>query len=736
MSSVTEAKRQAKSSTRRPLGQGGRLWKQLLCIGFAAGRGRSGDRLRFWALIAAAAAIALVALATVIASATYDGRAARNQARGPVITDRQQGAVALWRETFDAVGEVQHTVIYIDPLKPGAQPPPGLDRWPAPGEVMLSPELARQGKHEQITSRYGSYAGSIGKPGLASPSERLAYVRPSQPPSARERESWFYTTGFGQSYPMGEILLGRPLSQVLLALGAMTGVPAVALLVVASRIGSSTRDRRGSLLQALGGSWWHRAVVNTGEAALPLAAGTVLTVLPLVVALSIDIRVPPTGYSLNSDDVRSAVPMMAVALMVSFAICLAVVVFLHRIDRGGATTRPRSFSSKVPPWRLVGCGLGVAAVVFSQYVRDVPGLVVFAIGTVVMWALLPSVVVVACRALGSVIAERGFRTGRPGALIGGRWTVAHPGVIVRLALAMVIGIGLVCQMQVWNSRLGEKAAVARAAEAQLGDRVVSVQSRNITPSVIEDLSRSLPEGSHVFSLKSFPEQQSVLVQGTCRALRSLSLPCPAKPEEVTSNDIRVSAIASWYGPNLQTQVAPSRLVLDELNGSLLVVTRAPGQQAQIEKAAYALVPAVNVESPGETWLVGAANKDRLNNWTLLFGSLGLALLLLTAALSSASEFVRIRQVLAPLAILTGSHDIYRSVVFWHLTVPLLVSTFIATVVTAWHSLFFIAMVQEGSFSWGVLGAAALGCILLTVSVGVLGARTAIRAAQQWRPTAD
>ncbi|MFJ7268012.1 permease [Streptomyces sp. NPDC099050] len=735
MSTVAEAEQQAKPPSRQ-LGQGGRLWAQLLRIGFAAGRGRPTDRLRFCALVAASATIALVTLAMVVASATYDGRATRNQARGPVITDRQQDAVALWRETFDAVGEFQHTVIYVEPLKPGAEPPPGLTRWPDPGEVMLSPELVRQGQREQITSRYGSYAGSIDKSGLASPSERIAYVRPSRTPAESERESWFSITGFGQSYPMGEILYGRPLSQLLLVLGAMTGVPAVALLVVASRIGSSTRDRRSSLLQALGGAWWHRAVVNTGEAALPVAIGTALSVLPLATVLFIDIRVPFTGHLLDSSDARSAMPLMAVALVVSFTVSVAVMVLLHRVDRGGATTRPRSFSSRVPRWRLVGCAWGIATVVLSQYLTGPPGLAVFTVGTIAMWALLPSVAVTACRGLGSVIAERGSRTGRAGALIGGRWTVAHPGVIVRLALAMVIGVGLVCQMQVWNSRLGEKAAVARAADAQLGDRVFSIQSSAITPSIIDELSRSLPEGSQVLALQSSPEQGAVFLQGSCPALQSLSLPCPAEPEEVSSNDIRGRAIANWYGPSMRVQVTLASLAHDPINGSLIVVTTEPGHRAQIEKAAYALIPAVNVEPPGETWLVGAASKDRLNNWTLLFGSLGLTILLLTAALSSAAEFARIRHVLAPLTVLTGSHNIYRTVVFWHLTLPLLISTVIAAVVTAWHSLFFIAMVQEGRFSWGVLGTATLGCTLLSVSVGVLGARTAIRAAQRWRPTAD
>lgn len=79
---------------------------------------------------------------------------------------------------------------------------------------------------------------------------------------------------------------------------------------------------------------------------------------------------------------------------------------------------------------------------------------------------------------------------------------------------------------------------------------------------------------------------------------------------------------------------------------------------------------------------------------------------------------------------------YRSVALWHVTVPLLLATVIAAAVTAWHSVFFIAMVREGGFSWGVLGAALCGCALLAVVLGHLAARSAIRAAAHWRPTED
>lgn len=736
MSAVTEQARGTGSAT-PPEERGGRLWGRLLRIGFAAGRGSPGDRLRFWALFAAAAAVAVVALGSVAAIATYDGREARDRARGPILTDRRQDAVAMWREGFDAVGEVQHSVIYVSPLKSDAPPPPGLSRWPGPGEAVLSPELVREGGQDRITSRYGRFAGTIGSSGLVSPSERLAYVRPAQSPDElRRSDAWQYAQGFGRAFPMGEGLYGRPLGQVLLTLGVLTGLPALSLLVVAARVGSRTRDRRSGLLQALGGTWRHRAVVNIGEAALPVAAGTALAILPMLAASATDFRIPPTGYLLNSDDLRAAWPMTVTALLVSFAISLGAVVLLHRVERDGTATRPRSSASRIPRWRLYGCGAGIALVAVSQYFRGTPGLLAFAFGTVAMWALLPSVAAAASRALGQRFAAQGFRTGRPGQLIGGRWTVAHPGVVVRLAIAMVIGLGLVCQLQVWNSRLGEKAAAARASEARVGDSVLTVYNRDITPQAVRDLAGSLPPGARLFSLNTNPEQPTPVLKGSCGALRSLGLSCPTAPEAARGGDRRLDEIRRWYGPELRVQVAPSDLPLDKLYGQLLVVPRTAGQHPEVERAAYAAVPAVNVETMGENWLTGASNKARLNNWILLFGSLGLALLLLAGTMSAAAEFVRVRHVLAPLAVLTGSHRVFRSVALWHLTVPLLIATCITGVVSAWHSMFFIAVVQEGSFSWRVLAGAMAGCAVLAVVVGMLGGRTAIRAAHQWRPAAD
>ncbi|GAA0471826.1 permease [Streptomyces olivaceiscleroticus] len=726
--------------------RGRRVWWRLIRIGSAAGRGAPGDRLRFWALLAAAAAVAVVALGVAASVATYDGRAARGQARGPVLSDHRH-AVALWREAFDAVGGTQHSVVYVEPLKSGATPPPGLSRWPAPGEAVLSPELARAGESDRIMSRYGRYAGTIGKAGLVSPSERLAYVRPAQPPhAAREMEQWLEISGFGRPFPMGESLHSRPLGQLLLALGVLTGVPALALLVVAARIRSRARDRRTGLLRALGGTWRHRALVTLGAAAVPVAAGTALAVLPLLPALCTDLRLPPTGYLLNSGDLRAAWPVLTGALAVSFVLTLVAVALLPRVDphldrdldRAGKPTRPRTSPSATPRRPLIGGALGVALIAFSQYLIGTPALVAFLAGTVVMWAFLPSVAAVAIRRLGHGIAAGGSRAEHPGRLTGGRWTAEHPGSVVRLAVAMVIGLGLISQPQVWNSRLGDKAIAARATEARIGDRVVSVHSRDITPADITAFARALPAGSHVLTIDTSPDQPGPLLQGSCDTLRTLGLACSATPRPAASHDPRMIEIRDWYGQELRVRAlkSPSEPQLDRLFGELLVVAESQGQKAAVEQAAYALVPAVNVETPGEIWLVGSAAKARLNNWVQLFGACGLALLLLAGAFSAAAEFARTRRAPASLTVLTASGSVYRSAALWHLTVPLLITTAAAGAVTAWHATFFVATLQGGSVPWGALAAALGGCALTAVTLGVLTGRAAERATRRGQPTAD
>ncbi|MGW6603209.1 permease [Streptomyces sp. NPDC055036] len=713
---------------------------KLIRIGLAAGRSTPGDRLRWWGLFGAAAAVAFVTLATVATVATYHGRETRADARGPVITFSKD-AELKYREGIDSVGGRPVSVVFVHPLTPEAPVPAGVARWPGPGEALLSSELVRTGRGEGVLTRYGRFAGTITNDGLVTPSERIAYVRVAETPP-KDDPRWMDVSAFGSGGgATGEMADQPPVTSPVLALWALTGLPALALAVVAARVGSRTRDRRSSLLQALGGTWWHRMIVNIGEAAIPAALGTLAAFVPYAVVSVRDTRLAPTGYILDHRDVWAAWPVATASAAMSLLVVLGIVVGTHRITQDGRSTRPASFTSRVPAWRLVVCGVGVVLVLTSQYVPRKAQLVVFTCGTVVMWAFLSSVVALLTRRLGSWLADNGRRRGHAGRMIGGRWTHAHPGVIVRLALAMVIGIGIVAQMQVWTSRLGTHSQAAVATHQRIKDTVIEVTASTMTASQTDRFRSSLPAGSVLLS-RTFhdpgpPRNPWVTIGGTCRDLHTLHVTCRGDTAAAAGSSAQLANVEEmrrWYGDLKFTQT-PRLSVKPDGTQTLLVVTPTPGQLATVKQAAFTLPnPSVQVEALGGNWL--GSSRSSLPNWIQLFGVTGILFILVAGAVSAAAEFVRIRHALAPLSVLTGHRRVFRSVTSWHLTVPLLISTVVTGAVTAWHSVFFIALVQEGSVSWTVLAAGIAACAAVSLTVGFLGARAAAQAADQWRPTAD
>ncbi|MGY3678961.1 hypothetical protein ACVWXU_002584 [Streptomyces sp. TE33382] len=384
------------------------------------------------------------------------------------------------------------------------------------------------------------------------------------------------------------------------------------------------------------------------------------------------------------------------------------------------------------------CVTGILAIAFSQYAPKGPDIVVFLSGTVLMWAMLPSAITMLSVANGKRIAASGYHKGNAGRLIAGRWTAAHPGVLVRLSVVFIIGIGLISHLQVWNSRLGDSAAAAEQLTQRVGDTLFTVSSSNLTPRVTEQLSQALPGGTHLLAITAHPEgdHPRIDLAGTCPDLKALRLPCLTTAQPVTTKDPRLEELASPYNGNLTVQAVKGALPAGRANQSLIVTADEPGHQAEIEKSAYSVLPGINVETPGESWVIGSEQKNRLNNWLYLFGGAGLALLLVTGLISASAEFVRIRTGLAPLSVLAGNNRVFRTIALWYLTVPLLISTGIATFITNWHSLFFVISLREGKFSWPVLITAATGFALAAVAIGLLAAHSARRAAPSWRPESD
>lgn len=152
-------------------GHGG-LSLQLLRIGRDAGRRSEAAGTRAAALALSAFAVALCLGLMAMVHASYAGKELRRDARTPVGLTEQSPAsrATLWLVGSDALkGKRLFSVVFIAPRTSNAPLPPGVDRWPGPGEAVLSPGLLKAGAAEGIAGRYGKLSGTIGQEGLDDP---------------------------------------------------------------------------------------------------------------------------------------------------------------------------------------------------------------------------------------------------------------------------------------------------------------------------------------------------------------------------------------------------------------------------------------------------------------------------------------------------------------------------------------------------------------------------------------
>lgn len=170
---------------------------QMLRIGRGAALTAEAGRIRTWLLAVAAFLLAAGLGVLVLAQSSFDGRAQRSQERAIDWVPGARDAKLIAQPVTDMVGTTTFQVVWLVPLRADAPLPPGLDRWPKPGEAVLSPALAEAGAGtaERIDNRYGKSVGLIGAEGLQAPAELLAYARPagvrttSTPSRSRRRVS-------------------------------------------------------------------------------------------------------------------------------------------------------------------------------------------------------------------------------------------------------------------------------------------------------------------------------------------------------------------------------------------------------------------------------------------------------------------------------------------------------------------------------------------------------------------
>ncbi|MEU6905940.1 hypothetical protein ABZ935_11430 [Streptomyces coeruleorubidus] len=685
----------------------------------------------------------------IITVAADSAQQSHAQARAPRFTGKFPGerAVAHWRESGDTVGGLQHSVIFIEPLTPSASPPPGLTEWPRPGEAVLSPALAAAGQREGISDRYGRDAGRISAEGLTSPSERLVYVRPTATKSP-EWDETMRISGFGDPdpTPFGDSISVVDVDAFMAAVIGFLGLPAAVLTVVALRCGSAARDRRTALLDALGATWRHRALVCMGEALWPVGAGALIGTAPLLAAAYTDVAIPLTDYTLSAAAVRAWLPAVLLGAAGAAAGVLVSSVLLHRKKGDGRSPRTLTRSRVKRRYALL-CALGLVMAMPVDLGPLAPdyrvSIVQYAIGIVLTLATLPTLIAWAMTALGRRLASRSITKQYAGGLIAGRWLHAYPGVIARLVVAVVVGLGLVSQVQLWVSRTTVAATEARQTFGALGDSVLTIRSRVQPTSQIKAFEEDLGQGRAVFALIQDRQEPAVLT-GPCASWKAVQLPCPpARSTVLREGDRRLSELARWETGTPDLRIATGDIPTTGKRGGVaeikLVVISDPGDASAggtVREAAYrhlGTAPLVNVLAGMQ--LGGALLDETIAHWVTLLGLGGMLMAALAAAFSALAEFQVFGSRLAPVGVLAGDTHVFRSTALWYLSVPIGVAGFAGAVVS---TVLGYPMVTTGGARWApeLTAVTVVGSTVLAICVGLVGGQGVIARARNWRPGAD
>lgn len=416
----------------------------------------------------------------------------------------------------------QLPIYWVDAAASDAPVPPGLDRLPAPGTVVVSPGLARLGGADLEAELGLPLAVADGEPvligasGLAGSEELLAYARP---PEGRriDSERTVDVRGFGRAAPSTPIGAGyEPDGPTGLALGAVAlgVVPALYLLWVAVGAGVGPRDARLRILHDLGAS--RRALGLTAflEGLLQAAPGVVIGSALWALVVARGAGVPRAGIGFFAGDLRVGWPW-AIAVAVSGALVAGTMAAVqatgrwHPVPERSAPTRAVSTIGR----RLrIGALVVVVGLLVASHLSRYPSssqywYLAFLVAVVAQPLALP----VCVEAVGRRVARR------PDPLwwLAGARLAHSPGRLSRPAFALV---GLVFVGAVGTAA----AAVVWTGNAAPGadPPVVSLGWNDPRPDDVASLRRALPEAT-VLTVRTDPDGATTLIVPTCADLVAL-----------------------------------------------------------------------------------------------------------------------------------------------------------------------------------------------------------------------
>lgn len=302
------------------------------------GGGRTG-MLGTWLTLAAVAVATGLLLFAVAANFAFHARGERGAWRNPVPVE--SGGVAVEAAHRDFVRDQAITVVDLAALGGEAPaPPPGLPRFPRPGEAWLSPaltELAAQLPPDQLAARFPRPAGVLGEEALVYPGELVAVVgRAADDPAVKPGSAEDATIGLAPARVAS--LAGTPSRDATSyqALAVIAGVLMVVPLLVfggaAARLTVARRDQRLAALRLIGATPGQVVRMTVAEALIVALAGAVTGTVAYVLAAPLLARIEMQGGPWFAGDVFPPLWVFAAVLVaVPLLVGLSAVVGLRRV---------------------------------------------------------------------------------------------------------------------------------------------------------------------------------------------------------------------------------------------------------------------------------------------------------------------------------------------------------------------------------------------------------------------
>ena len=286
---------------------------------------------------------------------------------------------ALWLAVTDRYAGQDIIRVHAAALGPRPPVPPGVERLPGPGEVVVSPalaELMRTVPNDQLRNRFpGRIVGTIGPEGLIAPAELVGIVGKT-PREMRDTYGAYEIHGIEQP---GDRLDFYQLWGVFFGMLAMVVIgPVVVFIFTVTRIGGARRDLRFAAVRLAGATRLQTATFASTETVGAAIVGALL-------GWSVFLAIRPVlasfitlghGIPIFPGDLRvPTAQLVLVLLAVPTLAGITTLASLHPVQITPLNVRQRMRHRPPKAWRLLPLAAGILGFWFTRKVQNDPAFI-------------------------------------------------------------------------------------------------------------------------------------------------------------------------------------------------------------------------------------------------------------------------------------------------------------------------------------------------------------------------